>query len=147
MRFTTAFCCAIFLTGAQDAQDSAKKEMALLEGEWSMVSGEINGEAMPEELRSEMKRVAKNGETTVTMSGRVFLKTKFMIDPTKKPKAIDYSFTEGPTKGKTQFGIYEIDGDTVKFCFSAPGKDRPTEFTAKEGSERTLSVWKRKAKS
>ncbi|MBI3412268.1 MAG: TIGR03067 domain-containing protein [Planctomycetes bacterium] len=147
MRLTFAMFCVLFLAGAQDAQDSAKKEMALLEGDWSMLSGEINGEALPEELRTEMRRVAKYGETTVTMSGRVYLKAKFTIDPTKKPKAIDYTFTEGPTKGKTQFGIYEIDGDKVKFCFSAPGKDRPTEFTAKEGSERTLSVWKRKTKS
>jgi len=50
---------------------------------------------------------------------------------------------EGATKGKTQLGIYELDGDKVKFCFAAPGKDRPTEFTADAGSLQTLSVWKR----
>jgi hypothetical protein len=54
--------------------------------------------------------------------------------------------TEGPTKGKTHLGIYVLDGDKVKFCFAAPGKDRPTEFTAKEGSEFTLSEWKRDKK-
>jgi hypothetical protein len=43
-------------------------------------------------------------------------------------------------------GIYELDGDTVKFCFGGPGKERPTEFTTKEGSMRTLSVWKRDKK-
>jgi uncharacterized protein (TIGR03067 family) len=90
------------------------------------------------------KRIAKNGETTIEIGGRVFFKAKFRIDPTKKPKTIDYTMTEGPTKGKTQLGIYELDGDTVKFCFAAPGKERPTEFTAAEGSHRTLSVWKRK---
>jgi uncharacterized protein (TIGR03067 family) len=76
----------------------------------------------------------------------VFFKAKVTIDPTKKPKAIDYEMTEGPTKGKTHLGIYELDGDTVKFCFAAPGKDRPADFTSKEGSERTLSVWKKDKK-
>jgi uncharacterized protein (TIGR03067 family) len=92
------------------------------------------------------KRVAKNGETSITIGGQPYFKAKYTIDPTKKPKTIDYMMTEGFTKGKTQLGIYELTGDTVKFCFAAPGKDRPTEFTAKEGSQYTLSVWKRDKK-
>jgi len=80
------------------------------------------------------------------IGGQIYFEAKFTIDPTKKPKAIDYTMTEDPTKGKTHLRIYELEGDTVKFCFAMPGKDRPTEFTAKEGSQRTLSVWKRAKK-
>jgi uncharacterized protein (TIGR03067 family) len=101
---------------------------------------------MPKETVNSGKRVAKDGVTTITIGGQVYFKAKISIDPSKKPKTIDYAMTEGPTKGKTHLGIYEFDGDTVKFCFAAPGKDRPTEFTAKERSERTLSVWKRDKK-
>jgi uncharacterized protein (TIGR03067 family) len=133
------------LAGTVGAQD-ARKEMAQLEGAWTMVSGEIDGQAMPEEMRKTAQRVVKDGETTVTIGGQLFMKAKFTVDPAKKPKAIDYTMTGGPTEGKTQLGIYELDGDTVKFCFSAPGKDRPTDFTTKEGSGRTLSVWKRAKK-
>ena len=43
-------------------------------------------------------------------------------------------------------GIYELDGDTVRFCLAPADKDRPTDFTAKEGSGRMLSVWKRAKK-
>jgi uncharacterized protein (TIGR03067 family) len=125
------------------AQDAAKKEMSQLEGEWSMVSGEADGVSLPEATVKTGKRVAKEGETTISFGGQVYFKAKFRIDPTKKPKAIVYTMTEGPTKGKTHLGIYELDGDTVKFCFAAPGKDRPTEFTSKKGSQQTLSVWKR----
>ena len=146
MRVTAPVIAVLVLAGAVAAQDAIKKEMAQLEGEWSMVSGEANGLSMPKETVKSGKRVAKDGETTITMGGQVYFKAKFSIDPTKKPRAIDYTMTEGPTKGKTQLGIYELDGDTVKFCFAAPGKDRPTDFTADEGSQRTLSVWKRDKK-
>jgi uncharacterized protein (TIGR03067 family) len=146
MRATVSVIAVLALVGAAGAQNANEKEMAQLEGEWSMVSGEANGLSMPEATVKTGKRVAKDGETTITLGGQVYFKAKFSIDSTKKPKAIDYTMTEGPTKGKTHLGIYELDGDTVKFCFAAPGKDRPTDFTAKEGSERTLSVWKRDKK-
>jgi len=134
---------ALLVVAAAPAEDASKKEMARLEGEWSMVSGEADGQSLPEATVKTGKRVAKDGETTITMGGQLYFKAKFTIDPAKKPKAIDYDMTEGPTKGKKHLGIYELDGDTVKFCFAAPGKDRPTDFTSKEGSEQTLSVWKR----
>jgi uncharacterized protein (TIGR03067 family) len=146
MRAIVPVIAVLVLVSFGGAEDADKKEMAQLEGEWSMVSGEANGQAMPKETVKSGKRVAKDGETTITIGGQVYFKAKFSIDPTKKPKAIDYTMTEGPTKGKTHLGIYELDRDTVKFCFAAPGQDRPTEFTAKEGSQCTLSVWKRDKK-
>jgi uncharacterized protein (TIGR03067 family) len=146
MRTTVPVIALLVLVVAAGAQDGLKKEMAQLEGEWSMVSGEANGFSLPRDTIKSGKRVAKDGETTITFGGQVYFKAKFSIDPTKKPRTIDYKMTEGPTKGKTHLGIYELDGDTVKFCFAAPEKDRPTDFTAKEGSQRTLSVWKRDKK-
>lgn len=137
----------LFVANLVVAEDDAvKKEMAKLDGTWQMVSGQASGFPLPEEKAKTGKRVAKDGETTITFGDQPYFKAKYTIDPSKKPKTIDYMMTEGPTKGKTHLGIYELDGDTVKFCFAAPGKDRPTDFTAKEGSERTLSVWKREKK-
>jgi uncharacterized protein (TIGR03067 family) len=147
MRKIVGVIVVLVLLSGDGVQDALKKEMSQLEGEWSMVSGEANGQAMPKEMVKSGKRVAKDGRTTIMIGGRVYFRAKFTIDPTKKPKAIDYAMTEGPTKGKTHLGIYELNGDTLKFCFAAPGKDRPTEFTAREGSHWTLSVWKRIAKS
>lgn len=146
MRAIIPAVVALFLVGAARDDAAVKKEMALLDGDWSMVSGEASGQALPAEAVKSGKRVAKDGETSITINGNVLFKAKFTIDPTKKPKTIDYAMTDGPTKGKTHLGIYELDGDTVKFCFAAPGNERPTDFTAKEGSGRTLSAWKREKK-
>jgi uncharacterized protein (TIGR03067 family) len=136
----------IVLAGPDAIKIVGDPEMARLDGEWSMVSGTADGQAMPEAMVKTGSRVAKDGETTISIGGRTYFKAKFTIDPSKKPAAIDYEMTEGFTKGKKQLGIYKLDGDTVTFCFGGPDKERPVDFTSKEGSGRTLSVWKREKK-
>jgi len=142
--YLLSLAAAMLVVGADAPADAIKTDLTLLSGEWQMVSGERDGQALPEALVQSGKRVVKDGETTVTIGDMLFMKAKVAVDPTKKPKTIDYNVLEGSGKGKKVLGIYEIDGDTVKFCFAAPGKDRPTEFQSKEGSGHTLSVWKRK---
>lgn len=135
---------AIILSPAWAADnEGVKKDLAQLQGEWSMVSGSAEGQPMPDELRKQMKRVCKGDEATTTMGGQMFIKAKITIDPSKKPKTIDYQMTDGFTKGKRQLGIYEVDGDTFKSCFSKPGAARPADFTSKPGDGLTVSVWKR----
>ena len=133
---------AILSTLGGDDQ-AVRKDLALLQGEWSMVSGSADGQPMPDEMLKQMKRVCKGDETTTMMGGQVFMKAKITIDPSKTPKTVDYEMTDGFTKGKKQLGIYEVDGDTFKSCFGKPGAERPTDFTSKPGDGRTLSVWKR----
>jgi uncharacterized protein (TIGR03067 family) len=134
-----------FSVSAALAQDheAIKKDMEGLQGEWSMVSGSADGQPMPEEMRKQMKRVCKGDVLTVAMGTQTFLKAKITIDPSSKPKTIDYEMTDGLTKGKKQLGIYELNGDTLKSCFAAPGAERPPDFEGKAGDHRTLSVWKR----
>ena len=92
------------------------------------------------------RRVAKEDQVTVTIQGQLFMKAKFTLDPATNPKAIDYAVSGGPHAGKTQLGIYELNGDKVKFCFSIPGQERPTAFTSKANDGRTVSVWKKEGK-
>jgi uncharacterized protein (TIGR03067 family) len=105
MRAMAVLIGVLFLGDAYGDDSAVKKEMAQLEGAWSMVSGEANGQSLPEESVKDGKRVAKDGVTTITIGGEVFAKAKFSIDPSKKPKAIEYSMMMGPTKGKTQLGF------------------------------------------
>ena len=95
------------------------------------------------EMLATAKRVCTLNETKVTVGDVLLLQATFTVDLTKKPKTIDYKATDGPTKGKSHLGIYEFDGEMVKYCFAAPDAERPTDFTSKPGERRTLSVWKR----
>jgi uncharacterized protein (TIGR03067 family) len=143
--FVGLAAAAILLAAAED-NPAIKKDMAQLQGEWSMVSGTADGQPVPEEMRKQMKRVCKGDEITVTAGGQIFLKAKVSIDPSRKPKTIDYEMIDGFTKGKKQLEIYELDGDTFKSCFGAPGAERPKDFTSQPGDKRTSSVWKREKK-
>lgn len=133
---------AISPTRAQD-KSTPKTDLERMQGEWTMVSGSAGGQPMPETMRRQMKRDCTGAETTTTMGGQIYFTAKIALDATKKPKTIDYDMTAGFTKGKRQLGIYELEGDTFKACFSSPGAERPTDFTSKPGDGRTLSVWQR----
>jgi uncharacterized protein (TIGR03067 family) len=146
MRALAAMTVVFLLVGADAPSDAVKKDLSRFEGEWLLVSGERDGQAIPAEYLKSGKRVFKDGEVTVTFADMLLMKAKVTVDPGKKPNAINYDVTDGVLKGKKQSGIYEIDGDTVKFCFSAPDQERPADFTTKEGSGRTLTVWKRAKK-
>lgn len=127
---------------ANDAKDDeVKKEVEKLAGEWTMVSGEREGQPFPDEIVKTGKRVTKGNETTAEVGGQVVLKATFTVDPSKNPKTIDYAVTEGQAKDQKIYGIYKFDGDKVTFCFASPGTDRPTDFKTKEGDQRTMTVW------
>jgi uncharacterized protein (TIGR03067 family) len=132
----------ICIADAKPSED-AKKDLAQLQGTWHMVSGQRGGQPFPEEFVKSGQRVCKESEVTVTFGGQLLMKATIKLDPAKEPKTIDYAITEGASKDKTQLGIYELKDDTIKFCFSTPGSDRPTSFETKAGDGRTLSVWKK----
>jgi uncharacterized protein (TIGR03067 family) len=133
---------AVVTAWAQD-NEATKPDQAKLQGTWTMVSGERDGQAFPSEYLTNSTRVVKGGETTVTVQGQLFMKAKFSLDPSKNPKTIDYAINGGPYAGLTMFGIYELDGDRVKFCLATPGSKRPAGFATKPDDGQTMTVWKR----
>jgi uncharacterized protein (TIGR03067 family) len=130
---------AVFCVAA-DSPDAAKKDQEKLQGEWTLASGQREGQDFPEELVKSLKRTMKDDTFTITRDGEALAKGKFKLDPTKKPKAIDISLDTSDMSVK---GIYELEGDTFKLCYAAPGEDRPKEFVSKADSGITLAVWKR----
>src|ERR1700687_5445857 len=138
---------AVLLIAADDKKDEAvKKDLEKLQGDWSMVSSERNAVKLADEQVKEYTRTIKDGQITVFVSGKAVVEATFKIDPTKKPKTVDVTYTSGDNKDKTMPGIYETDGDTCKVCFAPVDKERPTDFEAKEGTDCVVTVWKREKK-
>ena len=125
-----------------DEGAAAAKEYARFEGTWRFASIEAEGMKLPTEQLKDTRMVLKGNRFTVK-EGDVTYKGTFKVDVAKNPKQIDVTFTEGPEKGKTMQGIYELTADTYKVCIGMPGKPRPKEFVSKPGSGHVLEVLKR----
>jgi uncharacterized protein (TIGR03067 family) len=107
-----------------------------IQGEWVLISVEREGKkpkvepgrihlTITDELMTWKERVS---ERTLT----------YQIAPSRNPKLIDMRIL-----GKTIPGIYRLEEDTLTICEG--GAERPTDFSAKEGSGRELFIYRRRA--
>jgi uncharacterized protein (TIGR03067 family) len=118
-------------SGAARGDDAQKDK---LEGTWQVVQVESGGQQVPANGLKEMQVVLTQDNLAIQLSPARKQLGTYRTDPTRRPKAIDLLATVGPDKGKTLAGVYQLDGDTLKLCFSEPGTDRPKGFATKKGS-------------
>lgn len=69
----------------------------------------------------------------------------FKLDPSKKPAHVDLTNTDDKGKPGASPGIYEIKGDTLRWCQNDASKstDRPKDFESREKSPFYLVTLKR----
>jgi uncharacterized protein (TIGR03067 family) len=134
------------IAAADDAKDKAiKRDRKQIEGTWRIVSLEVNGKkAMDEDAKKFTVVNGSDGTWSLLAEGKEISKGTSTFDPTKKPKTLDFTPTEGAGKDNQYAGIYELGEKTRKMCFAPPGKDRPTEFSSMPGSEHILVTFERK---
>jgi len=132
----TLLAVAVALSLAGDPKNAIS-----IEGTWTPEKAELGGKPFPSEVRKTMKLVVKGDEYTVSV-GEVVDRGTLKLDPKAKPRTIDITSTEGPNKGTTFLAIYERDGDTLRVCYDLSGKDRPTKFETKEGTQLFLVTYK-----
>jgi uncharacterized protein (TIGR03067 family) len=145
LRLVMLVAAAGLFLGGDAPQDAVKKEMGKLKSTWKITSFETNGQKPygEDQLAGVTTTIDADGKFNVEANGATVVAATIKIDPTKTPKTIDFMFTEGELQGKTALGIYEVSDDSLKYCRAVPDKPRPTEFSAKEGSDQTLVTYKR----
>lgn len=107
------------------------------------VAAERDGEKVPEEQTKRWKLTIEGDKIRFLIDGKVEEQASFALDASRKPKTIDITHLAGAMKGKKALGIYEVDGETLRFSFTDPGRDRPTEFRSKPSSGQEFIVLKR----
>src|SRR5262249_3905919 len=116
---------ALFLGEVRLQGQDAKVELTKLHGTWRLIKEIDDGKEMAEPESKDIRLTfSKDGTWQVEASGKVVGKGTMKIDSAKKPKTIDYTFTDGDQKGMKFIAIYELDGDTYKHCGVSKG-DRP----------------------
>jgi uncharacterized protein (TIGR03067 family) len=137
--FALMSAIVLFAISQNRASEGGKTE---LEGTWELVSLERDGTEVKPQKDT---RASFTGEKfTIQVGDKVIAEGTFKADAKQKPKATDATYSEGPDKGKSFKGIYQIDGDTLKFCRAgSPDQKRPTEFKTNVGSDGVASVYRR----
>ena len=139
----------VLMAGDGPAKDDASKgDLDKLSGTWLTVSLVNDGKTLVDD-----KAPPKDGPTTklvydgnkwkIKVGDKTVASGEFKINVTKMPREIDIMDESGVPNNKTKLGIYELDGDTYKYCLAPAGKPRPTEFTSKAASGHSLGVSKR----
>lgn len=145
--------CLLVLAGGclvwagDNSVELMRKDRERLQGDWKVVQAVSKGVVVPKEELEDLHLIFKDDLIQVREGDKVNDKFNFKIDPTKKPKEIDFTFSDGPKKGRTDKAIYLLDGDDLKFCIQeAKDGARPTDFVSKTGAEVSLVVLKRSKK-
>ena len=125
---------------ALPAADPPKTDAEKIQGTWDVSRIELNGKVQPKDPLFHV-RVTFDGDKLLTRVGKRQSEARgtFKLDQGHTPKVYDLTTTEGTTV----HGIYELNGDTLKVCLSAPGDERPTTMTTNPDDNRTLIVYKR----
>jgi uncharacterized protein (TIGR03067 family) len=143
-RYVLLILAAGLLVAADKKESAATKELKKLTGTWQAETYALNGQkASADDLKKVSLVITADGKAKVLNDGKATLQAIIKLDPTRKPKAIDITFTEGRLKGEVAQGIYELKGDTFRLCRAVPGKDRPTEFSSKPNSGHALMTYNR----
>jgi uncharacterized protein (TIGR03067 family) len=131
---------------AAPSEDASKADRDKLQGTWKVIRMEHAGKNVPADQFADLRIVISGNELTGKEGDQVRERFTFTLDSAQKPRTIDTTAIEGPAKGETSRGIYEIDGDTVKLCVNEKGKERPSAFATKEGTTHVLLLLQREKK-
>ena len=116
-----------------DPEQAKQKDADPLQGTWTIVHLERGGHRFPKEILElgTLKMVIK-GDTLRMTDGKRGEGATFKRDTAKKPHTIDLVFMEGEKEDikRTALGIYQVDGDNLKFAWRKDGGKRPTKFAS-----------------
>ena len=131
MKYFITIVATLAIAATVVADQSKERALKALQGTWVITT--LNGQAAASGS-PELALTFTDDKYHQTLGGQVNERGSVKVDATKKPMTIDLIITEGSDAGKTQLGIIEISGETMRANLDTPGAmQRPTDFTAKEG--------------
>ncbi len=126
MKFVS-FVCIIAVAQFAAAEDNDAQARKNLVGTWK---GGVDGGAQGHVLTIKADGVTCiriQGDKTSDIGGGTY-----KLDLSTKPRRMDGTGTLGGQKGRSYFGIYSLEGDTLKWCVNS--KNPPTEFKTGAGN-------------
>ena len=123
------------LSSASTAGRDARADLEQLQGVWTSVSGRREAQLL----------VAGNLFAIRFLDGQVYMGA-LDLEPGESPREMMMRVDEGPLKHKGKFAlcIYELEGDTLRWCPTEPGSDEQlTAFPEIEDGRYLCTVFQR----
>lgn len=139
---TVYFSSTIQATKRAASSTTAVTAPSDFDGTWKLTYFERDGQ--PVQLQAETLWIQQAGRFTIRRGDTVIAAGTSKLDPSQTPMACDVTYTAGPDAGRTFQGIYEVTGDTTRFCRAgSPDAPRPREFRTEPGSGGFVSAYQR----
>ena len=130
---------------ADEPKGGGRAAVEQLRGAWRPESVTEGGRKLTGadlEVYRGMTLTIQGGKSTLKAAdGTVLSACELEVDAGRDPKTFDAKEVEGLGVGRIYKGVWEIEGDTLKWCFST--KDRPKGFESKEEADFFMLVLKR----
>ena len=122
---TVLFLLTLGVGGAADTP------LVELSGSYKAVALVRDGKSEPEGLVSSVSVKFAADEIAFTIKDKTF-PAKIKLNAKAMPATIDIAPSDGPEKGRTFLGIYNLDRGELAIAFSERG-ERPTAFKGEDG--------------
>jgi uncharacterized protein (TIGR03067 family) len=124
---------------------AVREELKALQGSWKAVALEARGAPLPAEAVPDFTFIIGPDGKSIGRMAQAEYTSRISVNPAADPRTMDNLHESGTHKGKTQYGVYKLDGDTFTVNMTAPGaavKDRPKDFKTADTAA-VLFVFKR----
>src|SRR5262249_56018064 len=113
------FCIVGFAASGTLADDKCKleKEDRKFQGTWTIESSKTGGKHLPADQMKGFIVIFEGDKHTLKNGDQVIQVGTQKLDPSKSPKTIDVTMTQGLNNGKVMLTIYELTRATLKLCF------------------------------
>jgi uncharacterized protein (TIGR03067 family) len=137
----------VLLGGDDSHTKEVKDEMEKLKGTWTLVSCTVAGEEEKVQDSVLLLEIRLDGLITIIHHWPFSKRIKhdegtLEIEPTENPKG--YRETLQGQNAKPWFGVYELRGDTLRFCFLKDRRRKPSRIPERPTSEVSIVTYKRK---
>ena len=133
--------------GVALSEPPRQDDRAVSAGRWRIVAVTMNGKEVTPEITGMLSIAYEpDGKWSLFFKSVVVAEGVSANDPDTDPKSFTMqTLGTAHRPGRRYWGIYEMDGDHRRICFSAADRPRPEEFSSARSSGQTLVEFRRSA--
>jgi uncharacterized protein (TIGR03067 family) len=121
-----------------------------LNGRWKPVYQEVDGQMVEPSITASTTLELTGNDFKVEKDGVVSYEGIFTIEPLASPKQVTLIYRKSTNPiflGGPRPGVFQVEADTLKWCFGGVGHSAPKSLNTYPGSESVLSIYQREASS